>query len=160
MFCKNCGKRIDDNSSFCTWCGSRLSIPEAAVPQAASEQPQAVQPVQSVSAVQTIGTDTECVNAGEKPSDIPEPPEQSVQQSIPVPVPVENRSASEDLAEYLEHSAADMTVRDPLGDNSMELPENPRKYYTGGQLALCLVITGIMAAAAGVFAGLYFSVIL
>ncbi len=38
-------------------------------------------------------------------------------------------------------------------------PEKPRKYYTGAQLAICLVTTGIMAAAAGIFAGLYFSVI-
>lgn len=38
-------------------------------------------------------------------------------------------------------------------------PEKTKKYYTGAQLAICLVTTGIMAAAAGIFAGLYFSVI-
>jgi hypothetical protein len=37
-----------------------------------------------------------------------------------------------------------------------EKPEKPRKYYTGAHLALCLVTTGIMAMAAGVFAALYF----
>lgn len=38
-------------------------------------------------------------------------------------------------------------------------PEKPEKYYTTKHIVLCLVIAGVMAAAAGVFAGLYFSVI-
>ena len=41
-----------------------------------------------------------------------------------------------------------------------ENPEKPRKYYTGAHLAICLAAAGIMAAAAGIFAGLYFSVII
>lgn len=35
----------------------------------------------------------------------------------------------------------------------------PEKYYTTKHIVLCLVIAGIMAAAAGVFAGLYFSLL-
>ncbi|MBQ8170830.1 MAG: zinc-ribbon domain-containing protein [Oscillospiraceae bacterium] len=37
--------------------------------------------------------------------------------------------------------------------------EKPEKYYTFGHLMLCLAAVGVMAIVAGVFAGLYFSVI-
>lgn len=37
--------------------------------------------------------------------------------------------------------------------------ERPVKYYTFGHIALCLAAVGVMAVVAGVFAGLYFSVI-
>lgn len=37
--------------------------------------------------------------------------------------------------------------------------EKPVKYYTFGHIALCLAAVGVMAVVAGVFAGLYFSVI-
>ena len=37
--------------------------------------------------------------------------------------------------------------------------EKVEKYYTTKHIVLCLVVAGIMAVAAGVFAGLYFSVI-
>lgn len=37
--------------------------------------------------------------------------------------------------------------------------EKPTKYYTFGHIALCLAAVGVMAIVAGVFAGLYFSVI-
>lgn len=52
----------------------------------------------------------------------------------------------------------------PLKQQEIPLPEakkseKPEKYYTTKHIVLCLVIAGIMAAAAGVFAGLYFSVI-
>ncbi len=47
---------------------------------------------------------------------------------------------------------------------SIPLPEKeqktkPEKYYTTKHIVLCLVIAGAMAVAAGIFAGLYFSVI-
>ncbi len=45
----------------------------------------------------------------------------------------------------------------PLTQN--EKKEKPEKYYTTKHIVLCLVIAGVMAVAAGVFAGLYFSVI-
>lgn len=37
--------------------------------------------------------------------------------------------------------------------------EKTEKYYTTKHIVLCLVVAGVMAVAAGVFAGLYFSVI-
>lgn len=47
---------------------------------------------------------------------------------------------------------------------SIPLPEKKKKektekYYTTKHIVLCLVVAGVMAIAAGVFAGLYLSVI-
>ena len=42
---------------------------------------------------------------------------------------------------------------------AVEKKEKQEKYYTAKHIVLCLVVAGVMAAAAGVFAGLYFSVI-
>lgn len=53
--------------------------------------------------------------------------------------------------------AAPVNESIPLTQN--EQNEKPEKYYTTKHIVLCLVIAGVMAAAAGVFAGLYFSVI-
>ena len=43
--------------------------------------------------------------------------------------------------------------------SSAEGSEKPVKYYTFGHIALCLAAVGVMAVVAGIFAGLYFSVI-
>lgn len=29
MFCKNCGKEIDDNSKFCQYCGAKIVEPNS-----------------------------------------------------------------------------------------------------------------------------------
>ncbi len=38
--------------------------------------------------------------------------------------------------------------------------KKPEKYYTSGHIVMCLAAVGIMAIVAGVFAGLYFSVVI
>ena len=43
---------------------------------------------------------------------------------------------------------------------SAQKPEKERRYFTAAHIAICLAVTGVMAAAAGIFAGLYFSTIL
>ena len=83
MFCNMCGKKVDEKSAFCTWCGAPIDRSAG-----------------------TTGT------AAEAPAE------------------------------------------------PQEKPVKPEKYYTSGQLALCLVTTGIMALAAGIFAALYFIQIL
>ncbi len=60
-------------------------------------------------------------------------------------------------------TAAPVSQAAPVQE-SIPLPESKKKekiekYYTTKHIVLCLVVAGIMAAAAGVFAGLYFSVI-
>ncbi len=53
-------------------------------------------------------------------------------------------------------------VREPQQEIALTAKKNdekPEKYYTTKHIVLCLAVAGIMAVAAGVFAGLYFSVI-
>lgn len=155
MFCNNCGNVVGGKSQFCTWCGSRLNIEmKPYIPQ-----PEAVDQNHSV---QASGTETACLN-NEQTADIPE---QAAQQGYSQPEPEESNvppQGNEGSFEQ-EHSASipseQWSFNVPLSENPIEQPQDMRKYYTGGQLALCLVITGFMAAAAGVFAGLYFSVVL
>lgn len=58
-------------------------------------------------------------------------------------------------------NTAPVTQAAPVSENIPipEKKEKPERYYTTKHIVLCLVIAGIMAAAAGVFAGLYFSAI-
>lgn len=60
-------------------------------------------------------------------------------------------------------TAAPVTTAPPVPESipytEMEKGKKQEKYYTSKHIVLCLVVAGIMAAAAGVFAGLYFSVI-
>lgn len=79
------------------------------------------------------------------------------------------RGAQPELAVFepaLPPAAADMglnglnALAEPAAsDISAELAEKPAKYYTFGHIALCLAAVGVMAIVAGIFAGLYFSVI-
>ncbi len=81
--------------------------------------------------------------------------------------PEQNQGSSERTGADMRGASTDMpnasgVTSPPVSEVILETsdkPEKPRKYYTGAQLAICLVTTGIMAAAAGIFAGLYFSVI-
>lgn len=69
----------------------------------------------------------------------------------PAPVAAHSSAAvSEKLFEKLFNDEITST------ESAQDIPE---KYYTTKHIVLCLVIAGIMAAAAGVFAGLYFSLL-
>lgn len=142
MFCKNCGKVVDGESAFCTWCGAKISIPaeEQQPVYTAAETPTA-QPEQSV------------------PESVPEQPEPAAQE-MPYEQPSPEPSAYE---QPQEKTGISWGAEVPLSQSpqpTAATAEKPVKYYTGTHIALCLVTAGIMAAAAGVFAALYFSVIL
>lgn len=155
MFCNNCGKNIAEKSSFCTWCGSKLNITEE------QPVPQPEEAAQSF-AVPAAEAETSSINQAVQTEDAPEYQEETAQQSASQPYPEEpsEQPLSNEADGSTEQPSTGWNVQVPLNESAAELPQKSQKYYTGGQLALCLVITGIMAAAAGVFAGLYFSVIL
>lgn len=98
MFCPKCGKKNDDNSLFCTWCGAGFG--------SVSTQSLSAAPAAPDSAANLLSFNNE--------------------------VPVA----------------------------SAQKPEKERRYFTAAHIAICLAVTGVMAAAAGIFAGLYFSTIL
>lgn len=127
MFCNKCGKTIEDNSMFCTWCGARQPDFE----QQDSGQSVSGQSVPTAAAVN---------------ESIPEQPTVAEQTAIsnPAVIPAEN---SGNLSEEW------LTFSQNKGKKQV-------KYYTKGQMLACHIVNAVLAAAAGVFAGLYFSVIL
>lgn len=164
MFCNMCGRQIDDNAAFCTWCGAKMIVPEAPKPAVSVPEPAAFSLREEKPEPVTAEMDVPAAEArGEKQ------PEYSGAFS-------EREEGSEKIQESLNDAEAVPKAPLPRVDPSwnQEVPlsekapeaatpaeeEKPRKYYTGAHLAICLVTTGIMAVIAGVFAGLYFSAIM
>ncbi len=144
MFCNKCGKQISDNSVFCTWCGAKNSD-TTPTPAAVS------QPAEPIPASVPVGAPAVSEPAAEPSAvsmKLPEEPEKL--SSIPV-------SSTPAGQENSHKPMMEVPLCDPLPENAKK-PKSER-LYTRGQIALCLVLMGIMAAVAGVFAGLYFSVI-
>lgn len=167
MFCYKCGKENAEQSTFCTWCGAKLDIGVSSVPTP-SVIPQSnlhEQPVQSIPLPEEnqspIPTETSpemnTVPAPEQPIEsentVPQPQPEQPEQPETVPVSEQEQS----LRSTGQSNAIPLNI--PAGGKA-EAPAKPRKYYTGAHMALCLVVMGILAAASGIFAGLYFSVIL
>lgn len=157
MFCNKCGNKIDDRSVFCSWCGAHIDNPAApTVPQPASAAPQEKPPVpdaaaggyaaprEEVRSAAPNSTNTAAAAFPGIPSGNPEPADSGTPDGVPRPVETAKSGWSTEVAI----------------DEKPQKPEKTRKYYTGAHLALCLVTTGIMAMAAGVFAALYFMTIL
>ena len=149
MFCNKCGNKIDDKSTFCSWCGARIEAPAA--PLAPQENPTEKEPE---AAVNTVPAGVSSAPGQEVPaSSAPQfgstPGAQF--QGIAAAKPTESGAAA-GIPRPVETAKSGWSTNVPI----TEKLEKPRKYYTGAHLALCLVTTGIMAMAAGVFAALYF----
>lgn len=136
MFCYKCGKENAEQSTFCTWCGAKLDISVNSVPTP-SVIPQSNLHEQPIESENTV------------PQPQPEQPEQPETEAT-----FEPEQSVRSTGQSNEIPLNIPTV------GKAEAPAKPRKYYTGAHMALCLVVMGILAAAAGIFAGLYFSVIL
>lgn len=176
MFCPKCGKKNDDNSLFCTWCGagfgsvSTQSLSAAPAASAPVEAPTIHQELQTVSAAPIVSAENSqaAQSAGEIKQ--PEPIEQPA-YSVPTPGVIPQSSAEHTAAQNsasgaLNAQAAPDSAANSLSFNnevpvaSAQKPEKERRYFTAAHIAICLAVTGVMAAAAGIFAGLYFSTIL
>lgn len=163
MFCSQCGKQLDNNALFCTFCGARtnntagspapvsapVSAPVTAAPETVREDSQPT-PVSS----DTAATEPVSQTA---PQPVSEPVPQTVPQPAPAPEPeVQPAVTTEPAMDFFNDSPADVQAQVPLSP----VPEEKEpKYYTFGHIALCLAAVAVMAIVAGVFAGLYFSVI-
>ena len=155
MFCNKCGNKIDDKSTFCSWCGARIEAPAA--PRAPQENPTEKEPEAAVNTV-TAGVSAapgQEVPAGSAPQFGSTPGAQF--QGIAAAKPTESGAAA-GIPRPVETAKSGWSTNVPITEKPQtpEKPEKPRKYDTGAHLALCLVTTGIMAMAAGVFAALYF----
>ncbi|MGN1339457.1 MAG: zinc ribbon domain-containing protein [Oscillospiraceae bacterium] len=139
MYCNNCGKEVVEGSAFCTWCGAKQDV----VAQPINESAGAVQagPEQSVF-------------AGSVP---PVSGQATADPDMQQPGAAQEQSGTDGNVPPVQQTSHGVEMEVPLGLE--ENVEKPKKYYTAAHLAICLVVTGVMAAVAGVFAGLYFSVI-
>lgn len=173
MFCSQCGKQLDNNALFCTFCGKRTNNPNvapAAVSQPVGTAPAAVQaPIQPTTEPVSAENNT---TVSENSAPIPAQSEvQPAAESVTEPT-------SEPTAEYSVNSAEAAPAPQPtefLNNAPISAPapapvqttvplapvpeEKEPKYYTFGHIALCLAAVAVMAIVAGVFAGLYFSVV-
>ena len=138
---------------------------------AARKPPQEQKPpeLQTVSAAPIVSAENSqaAQSAGEVK---PEPTEQPA-YSVPTPGVIPQSSAEHTAAQTsasgaLNVQAAPDSAANLLSFNnevpvaSAQKPEKERRYFTAAHIAICLAVTGVMAAAAGIFAGLYFSTIL
>lgn len=158
MFCNKCGKPIDDKSTFCSWCGAHV---EAPVPQTApAAEPTEKEPSTTAEPVTSAGS---AVSGQEAPS-VAAPHFGAAGTAFPgaAAAKPEENSVPTGVPRPVETAKSGWSTEVPIIDKPRkpEKPAKPRKYYTGAHLALCLVTTGIMAMAAGVFAALYFMTIL
>lgn len=160
MYCQKCGKEIAAGSVFCTWCGARQEMPVPQPEGIPQESPAQQAPVQenAAPAAPTV------VMTPEAPTEAAAPEEPKAEPAAETP------RESAPAAETAPDNAAENTApgaelpKEFFGDeiklDSEAKPgEKPQKYYTTAHLVICLAAAGIMAAAAGIFAGLYFSVI-
>lgn len=133
MYCLNCGKEIPDVSKFCVYCGT---------PTAAEANKTEVQADEILNGGETAGETAETASGAN-----------AAISQIPYPQPIESSGAS------AVPQTVSMTV--PLSNNVLAKPEKrePEKKYTIKHIVMCLVSTAVCAIAAGIFAGLYFSVV-
>ena len=157
MYCQKCGKEIAAGSVFCTWCGARQELPvpqPEIIPQSGPVQET---PAQEIAAPVTQPEAPAATATMERPEEAQAPQAETSAPAEAVSAGAPQESASEPAQNNMsETPKADFSGEVRLADK----PEKPQKYYTGAHLAICLAAAGIMAAAAGIFAGLYFSVLM
>lgn len=159
MFCENCGMEIE-NARFCPGCGAEqksivtsTSIPVQAAPIASTPAPEA--PVPEAPEGASVPAASVPVSA----------PIASAPESIPTAPAAAQPSSVPNIEQSASASVVPMGV--PMGVSSSptvvvtdESKQNaPVRKYTGGHIALCLITAAVMAGIAGVFAGLYFSLL-
>ena len=207
MFCSQCGKVLNDDSRFCTYCGASVAaapentapetagisapVNESAAPETAGIAPEAagIAPEAAGIAPETAGIAPETAGiapetAGIAPETASVAPETaSVAPETAGVAPEAAGIAPEATSTPVTETAAE--PRNIVPENSAQygaaapqVPPQPTaplftapvptapapeekepKYYTFGHIALCLAAVAVMAIVAGVFAGLYFSVV-
>ena len=129
MFCEECGKEISDNTRFCPYCGA--------------EQTARVQPAQSISFTSAVNSNADNSATATTPA------ETSVPVNAPASTPA---NAPAPNAESVSPILKTVDIKD-------ENATSPKLKYSLKHLVLCLAAAGVMAIAAGVFAGMYFALL-
>lgn len=187
MFCTNCGKEIIDTAKFCNFCGMPVKNMAASVPVTPITPVQTAESVRPVPQPEQTAFDyTESAdipvtdNVTEMPEteiptaeiapeyesteDISEPAAEAVTDDSAIPTPNtiptygESNSVYPVPPVYPDPPANTVPVTQEI--KAETAPENkPERKYTLGHIMMCLAAVAVMAIVAGVFAGLYFSVV-
>lgn len=181
MFCANCGKEIIGNEKFCHYCGAEQTatvIPAASAPVSADTESSV--PISAPAAPsEQLMSMPEAPEAASAPSEqLPsmfEAPDSTSAPAIPseqlaaLPKPINTQAAVTESSVPTPNSIPTSNIEGSLSAasgipsyppiNAKKIKEPRERKYTLGHLVMCLVTAGIMAIAAGIFAGLYFSVI-
>lgn len=149
MYCNNCGRENPDNVKFCCFCGAQTY----SAPRLIEEIPQ--------TPVENGQLDfEENVDISEKIDENPQIPEpissvNSAGFAFPQPQPIIQQGVSP--VQSVPQAAPSVNVS--LKKADFEKNQGLERKYTLKHIIMCLVSTAVCAIAAGVFAGLYFSVI-
>ncbi len=187
MFCTNCGKRIIDTARFCNYCGTKIVgidenrdfVSDNITDNPVSPTPDNVINTENVensgnllkmtaSVPSSIPKMNEIPKSGYSPDSVPITPDAApdpyASPAASVLPETETAPVNPDIAADPYASPAVSVLPEtetaPVNPDIAVLPkeETPRK-YTLGHLIMCLAASGVMAIAAGIFAGLYFSVV-
>ncbi|MCM1165810.1 MAG: zinc-ribbon domain-containing protein [Lachnospiraceae bacterium] len=158
MFCTNCGKEIIDTARFCNFCGAAVSNAAESVPvsESVSEMPEAPESAEMPS------VDGAYEYAAESAEEAAEPFAETVENAVPTPndIPSYGGSAPVYSAPPVYPEAPVSAVPAVSEIPVQSAPESkPERRYTLGHIMMCLAAVAVMAIVAGVFAGLYFSVV-
>lgn len=167
MFCSNCGKIIDDNAKFCNFCGLPV---KAAISQPIFEPARDTETVVSVPIEEPISENMAEAEYASEPITLPEPQSNAVgsapteDNTAPTPENIQNTGATPNTVNPV--SVTFRPNQPPMYQQQapQPIPKAPKKLlperkYTLGHIIMCLSAVAVMAIVAGIFAGLYFSVV-
>ncbi len=179
MFCPKCGRLVNDNALFCTFCGCSLremndnapdnapgSLPVSPLSEPVSA-PMSARVSELASPLSEPVSAPVSARVSSPVSDLVSP----LSEPVSAPVSATEKPSDTGGTVYNEGTgipAVKVASESALAPKEVEMIsaddiENPpakvEKYYSFGHIALCLAAVAVMAIVAGVFAGLYFSVI-
>lgn len=175
MFCVNCGKELANDARFCSFCGA--PVKDVIVRTTVAEpQKEAVAENETLTAEQPISENLENLENLENSENAVLATEQAVpenevseeqpgiapQNALSVEetsLPTPNVIPTMGVGTSSPANANTPNTENPNVAPAPSAPEKPERRYTLGHIFICLAAVAVMAITAGVFAGLYFSVV-
>ncbi|MDE7361599.1 MAG: zinc ribbon domain-containing protein [Oscillospiraceae bacterium] len=185
MFCTNCGKEIIDTAKFCNFCGMPVKniaaapvqpapapvqptpepepvrIESETVPEpAASEEVTNVEMTETEETIPEASSEENTEPTAEAPEEPAEPVTETERPSDSVfPRPNTIPTSGESTLAYPAPPSYPSAPVPVVPVHSAISEAKPERKYTFGHIMMCLGAVAVMAIVAGVFAGLYFSVV-
>ena len=152
MYCMNCGKENPDGVKFCCFCGTSVNALPISdkIPENPAENGQLEFDENEVSAQNPAN-----VSVPVSPLAPVSSPVSANPYAIPQTLPINTQGIS-----YAPRTGQNVqNVNIPMKNAVPEEKQDFERKYTIKHIIMCLVSTAVCAIAAGVFAGLYFSVV-